>query len=92
MKHSATNECNIFTLSVLILTFIGYATLTNYAFLCVVAVIEGMAWAVNYPLNQTFLTQVTPDDQLERVFGYNHWVNSISRMIGPVIGVSLGAG
>jgi MFS family permease len=82
----------IVTLSVLILTFIGYATLTNYVVLCAIAVIEGMAWAVNYPLNQTFLTQVTPDDQLERVFGYNHWVNSISRMNCPVIGVSLGAG
>ncbi|MGY0694865.1 MFS transporter [Virgibacillus sp. FSP13] len=72
--------------------FIGYGMIHDYIALCIISFINGLSWAIYGPANRSLLSDYAPDDKLERIFGYNYWLFTVSGALGPLIGVSLEAG
>lgn len=74
------------------LSLVGYAeSHALWAFIGLMAV-QGMAYAVEGPALSALLTDLTPEHERVRVFGYSYWAVNVGAAIGPVIGAMIGAG
>jgi len=74
------------------LSLMGYAVShTLWAFIGLMAV-QGMAYALEGPAFSALLTDLTPEPERVRVFGYSYWAVNVGAAIGPIIGAVIGAG
>lgn len=71
---------------------LGYITFDSFALLFLSSVISGIGWSVYNPLIMTALTDFSSDESLDDVMGINYWMINFGGVLGPLIGVYIGAG
>src|SRR5690625_537422 len=71
---------------------IGYISLDQFYLIFLSSVISGVGWSVYNPLIMSALAKYSDENQVDHVFGLHYWVFNLGGVLGPLIGVYIGAG
>ncbi|MGG3662500.1 MFS transporter [Bacillus gobiensis] len=82
----------IFSLIVTGLCYIAFALVDVYTFLILISLVTGVTWNLQNVSIDSYISSITPSEQITKVFGYKYWALNLGGALGPLLGAYLGSG